>query len=77
MSLEIETVFRSRANSRGVVLAAFRGLAEQLRRYLVRRATDRALSRLSDEELRDIGLYRTSFGYEQIPDERRGLQRRK
>ncbi|WP_428672090.1 DUF1127 domain-containing protein [Roseibium sp.] len=62
MSLEIETVFRNRAHSRGLLLDAIRAVAEGLRRYYLRRATDRALSRLSERELKDIGLFRTEFG---------------
>lgn len=77
MSLEIETVFRSRAHSRGILLAALHGVAERLRRYYVRRATHRALSRLNEAELKDIGLMRTELGYQELHEDRgriRGLR---
>ncbi|MCK7613679.1 DUF1127 domain-containing protein [Roseibium sediminicola] len=66
MSLEIDTVFRSRANSRGLLLSVLRACVAGLRNYHQRRATDRALSCLSDEDLRDIGLMRTSDGYREM-----------
>ena len=70
MSLEIETIFRSRANSRGALFSALRVLAAEFRTYLRRRETHRALSRLSDSELRDIGLQRTELGYIELQDDR-------
>ncbi len=62
MSVEIETIFSSHAQGRSLLLDAFRGIAKRLRRYGVSRATHRALSRLGERELKDIGLFRTEFG---------------
>ncbi|MCX2724264.1 DUF1127 domain-containing protein [Roseibium salinum] len=72
MSVEIETIFRSRARNRGIVLSALRLCAAALRGYFRRRATARALANLSEEELRDIGLARTETGYRQIHRDRYG-----
>ncbi|MCV0429160.1 MAG: DUF1127 domain-containing protein [Roseibium sp.] len=72
MSLEIETVFRSRAHSRSRLLSAFRVLAAELRRYYRRRATAKALSHLNSQELRDIGLVRTETGYRELHHDRVG-----
>jgi len=75
MSVEIDTVFRSRANSRGLLFSALRALAAGLRSYRDRRATDRALSCLSDDDLRDIGLMRTPDGYREMSSDRFGAGR--
>lgn len=70
MSLEIDTVFRRRAHSRGLLLYALRVLATEFRQYLRRRETHRALSRLSESELKDIGLQRTELGYSEMHEDR-------
>ncbi|GAB2185308.1 DUF1127 domain-containing protein [Roseibium sp. LAB1] len=70
MSLEIDTIFRSRANSRSVLFSALRVCAAEFRNYLRRRETNRALSRLSESELKDIGLQRTELGYNELHDDR-------
>ncbi|MEE4010587.1 DUF1127 domain-containing protein [Roseibium sp. FZY0029] len=70
MSLEIDTIFRSRANSRGVLFSALRVCVAEFRNYLRRRETHRALSRLSESELKDIGLQRTELGYSELHDDR-------
>lgn len=72
MSLEIDTIFRSRAHSRSLLLSALRACAEGLRDYFNRRATDRALSYLNDDDLRDIGLMRTPDGYRELRSDRFG-----
>lgn len=72
MSLEIETVFRSRAYSRSRLLHALRVFAAELQRSYRRRATAKALSRLNAHELRDIGLVRTQFGYRELHHDRFG-----
>lgn len=72
MSYEIDTVFRSRAHSRGLVFTALRLCADELRRYFRRRSTARALSHLNDEELKDIGLIRTGQGYRELHHDRFG-----
>lgn len=77
MSLEIETVFRNRAQSRGLLLSALGACAAWFRGYLRRRATHKALAHLTDEDLRDIGLMRTAYGYEEIPEERLRLPHRR
>jgi uncharacterized protein YjiS (DUF1127 family) len=66
MSVEIDTVFRSRANSRSLLLSVLRACVAGLRNYHRRRATDRALSCLNDDDLRDIGLMRTPDGYREV-----------
>ncbi|MES0883066.1 DUF1127 domain-containing protein [Roseibium sp. SCP14] len=68
MSLEIDTVFRSRARSRGILWSALAVVARFVRDYMHRRATNRALSGLTCNELRDIGLERTEFGYRKLDD---------
>lgn len=75
MSVEIDTVFRSRAHSRGLLLSALRALVARVRRYHDRRATDRALSCLNDDDLRDIGLMRTPDGYRELHSDRFGAGR--
>jgi uncharacterized protein YjiS (DUF1127 family) len=72
MSVEIDTVFRHRAHSRGLVLSVLGACAAGLRRYLARRATYRALSHLNAEELKDIGLVRTQNGYRELHRDRLG-----
>jgi uncharacterized protein YjiS (DUF1127 family) len=72
MSLEIETVFRSRARARSVLLSALRAFAAELGRIHKRRSTARALSRLTTKELQDIGLVRTHFGYRKLHHDRFG-----
>ncbi len=72
MTIEIDTVFRSRAHSRSLVLSALRVFAEELRGYFRRRATRRALDRLTQTELTDIGLVRTHDGYKEIHQDRYG-----
>lgn len=72
MSVEIDTVFRHRAHSRGLVLSVLGACAAGLRRHLARRATYRALSRLSADELKDIGLVRTETGYRDLREDRFG-----
>ncbi|MCR9061040.1 MAG: DUF1127 domain-containing protein [Rhodobacteraceae bacterium] len=74
MSYEIDTVFRSRAQSRSVVFTALRICADELRRYFRRRATARALSHLNEEELKDIGLMRTGQGYRELHQNRYGAK---
>lgn len=74
MSLEIDTVFRSRAHSRGLLFSAIRALAGWLRGYFRRRATDRALANLNAHELWDIGLVRTETGYRQLHRDRFGAE---
>jgi len=66
MSIEIDTVFRSRAHSRGRLFSTLRACAAGIRRYHTRRATARALAHLNEDELRDIGLMRTPEGYREI-----------
>ncbi len=72
MSVEIDTIFRSRARSRGVLLSAVLVFAAELRGYFRRRATARALSHLNDGELKDIGLERTELGYRELQRGRYG-----
>lgn len=72
MTLEIQTVFRSRAQSRSLLLSALRRLVDDCRRYAARRATHRALSHLNEAELQDIGLIRTELGYRELHADRRG-----
>jgi|GEM_PF-1585002 len=72
MSLEMETVFRRRANNRGLVFHAVRALAAGVRLHLRRRATDRALAHLNQQELMDIGLIRTDRGYKELHRDRYG-----
>ncbi|PVB60703.1 DUF1127 domain-containing protein [Labrenzia sp. 011] len=72
MSIEIETVFRRRARSRSLLVSALGVLAAELRRYFRRRATARALSHLTEDDLRDIGLVRTEFGYRELHHDRFG-----
>lgn len=74
MSLEIDTVFRRRANNRGLVLTAIYTMAAGVHRYLRRRATERALSRLNAHELDDIGLVRTERGYRALRHDRLGAK---
>ncbi|MES0810031.1 DUF1127 domain-containing protein [Roseibium sp. SCPC15] len=66
MSLEIDTVFRSRARSRSILWSALAAIARFVRDYMHRRATHRALSGLTSNELRDIGLERTESGYRKL-----------
>jgi len=75
MSVEIDTVFRSRAHSRGLLFSALRAFVVRVRRYLDRRATDRALYYLNDDDLRDIGLMRTPDGYREVSSDRFGAGR--
>jgi len=72
MSVEIETVFRNRAQSRGLLLSALRVCTAGLRRYFRRRAAHRALSHLTQQELKDIGLIRTELGYRELHQDRLG-----
>ncbi|WP_298983007.1 hypothetical protein [uncultured Roseibium sp.] len=72
MSLEIDTVFRSRAHSRGLLLSALRVFASEFNSYFRRRATHKALSHLNHDELRDIGLVRTTTGYRELHHDRLG-----
>ncbi|WP_305989288.1 DUF1127 domain-containing protein [Roseibium sp. MMSF_3544] len=72
MTYEVETVFRSRAQSRGILLTALRACADEFRRYFSSRSTARALSHLNEEELRDIGLMRTERGYQKLHRDRVG-----
>ncbi|MBO6510831.1 MAG: DUF1127 domain-containing protein [Roseibium sp.] len=74
MSLEIETVFVSRARARSVLLSALRACAAELGRVYRRRATARALSRLTQKELQDIGLVRTHSGYRSLHHDRLGAE---
>lgn len=75
MSVEIDTVFRSRANSRGLLLSVLGACVAGIRRYHQRRATERALSCLSENDLRDIGLMRTPDGYRELQSDRFGAGR--
>ncbi|QDG74583.1 DUF1127 domain-containing protein [Labrenzia sp. PHM005] len=72
MSLEIDTVFRRRANNRSLVFVAFRALAARVQLYRRRRATERALANLNAQELQDIGLVRTHDGYRKLHHDRLG-----
>ncbi|CTQ73706.1 DUF1127 domain-containing protein [Roseibium alexandrii] len=72
MSLEIDTVFRRRAHNRSLFLTAIRTLAASVQLYLRRRSTERALARLSNQELDDIGLVRTNRGYRELHHDRLG-----
>lgn len=72
MTLEIDTVFRRRANNRSLVFTAVRMLAASVRSYKRRRSTERALARLNAQELNDIGLVRTSNGYKKLHHDRLG-----
>ncbi|WP_299809706.1 DUF1127 domain-containing protein [uncultured Roseibium sp.] len=77
MSIEIETVFHRRARSRsllvsGLLVSALGVLAAELRKYFRRRATARALAHLSADDLKDIGLARTQFGYRELHQDRLG-----
>ncbi|POF34254.1 DUF1127 domain-containing protein [Roseibium marinum] len=77
MSVEIDTVFHRRARSRsllvsGLLVSALGVLASELRRYFRRRATARALSHLTADDLKDIGLVRTEFGYRELHHDRLG-----
>ncbi|MEM5581366.1 DUF1127 domain-containing protein [Roseibium sp. AS2] len=72
MSVEIDTVFRSRANSRGLLLSALGVCVAEVRRYFARRATNRALAHLSETDLKDIGLVRTRYGYRELHHDRLG-----
>ncbi|GAA0780210.1 DUF1127 domain-containing protein [Roseibium denhamense] len=72
MSLEITTVFRSRAHNRSLLLSALHSLADRFRRHMQRRATFKALDGLNEHELEDIGLMRTGSGYRELRHDRFG-----
>ncbi|MEP3046802.1 MAG: DUF1127 domain-containing protein [Roseibium sp.] len=72
MGHELETVFRSRVQSRSIVFATLRVFVTWVRRYMRRQAEYRALSRLTCHELEDIGLVRTQTGYRKLHQDRLG-----
>lgn len=79
MSIAFDRRNRRVASVRTLLFYLIRSLMTHIRRELSYRKTMRALQRLDDKGLRDIGLHRTSIGYERIaaPDEWRSLRARK
>ncbi len=69
MTLAADTIYRRKAASRGRLFSLMVLFARAAAGVLQRRRTMKALNRLSDRGLRDIGLVRTSCGYEFLPDE--------
>ena len=67
MTLTLETSFGRRLRRRSIVVQMLQALAGALHRAHRRRVTEKALSRLNDRELADIGLTRTSLGYVLVP----------
>lgn len=76
MVMVTDTVFRQRAARRGIVLQVLNGILQALFRWHQRRKTERALARLNDRDLQDIGLTRTSTGYDRIRWDRDLLRER-
>lgn len=72
MGHEMETVFRSRVQSRSIVLAALRVCTNWIYQRMRQRAANRALSRLTSHELKDIGLVKTQTGYRKLHHDRLG-----
>ncbi len=64
--MAMETVFTERAARRRIVLDVLSLAVQAACLWYSRRITERALARLNDRELKDIGLVRTSTGYNMI-----------
>lgn len=66
MTMTVETTFTQRARRRGVVFNFLQYLLRGLYMAHRRNVTERALGKLSDRDLKDIGLARTSTGYDLV-----------
>lgn len=69
MTIVLGTNSREAASRRRIFLSLAQRIWAAAYRYYRRRATERALSRLDDHVLKDIGLTRTATGYEFIVPE--------
>ncbi len=63
MTLTLETTFRRRLRRRSIALRILQAITTALYQAHRRRVTEKALSQLSDRELEDIGVTRTSRGH--------------
>ncbi|WP_346900515.1 DUF1127 domain-containing protein [uncultured Roseibium sp.] len=63
MTLTLETTFGRRHRGRSLVIRVLQAITTALYRAHRRRVTEKALSKLDDRELEDIGVTRTSRGY--------------
>lgn len=63
MTLTLETTFGRRQRGRSLVIRMLQAITTALYRAHRRRVTEKALSQLSDRDLEDIGVTRTSRGY--------------
>lgn len=63
MTLTLETAFGRRLRRRSIAVRILQAIANALHRAHRRRATEKALCKLNDRELEDIGVTRTSTGY--------------
>ena len=63
MAMTLETAFGRRLRGRSIVIRMLQAITAALYRAHRRRVTEKALGRLSDRELEDIGVSRTSRGY--------------
>ncbi|WP_417688259.1 DUF1127 domain-containing protein [Roseibium sp.] len=68
MAMTFDRNYRYRADGRGLLIWLATGFANAIRREWEYRRTMRALHVLDDRGLKDIGLVRTSVGYERISD---------
>lgn len=66
MTMTVETTFTGRARRRGVVFNFLRYLLRGLYMAHRRNVTERALCKLNERDLKDIGLTRTSTGYDLV-----------
>ncbi|MBS8262378.1 DUF1127 domain-containing protein [Roseibium polysiphoniae] len=71
MTMATDRIYRQKAASRGLPLTLLVLLGRRIREVLEHRRTIRALQRLDDRGLRDIGVTRTAMGFEMMPDELR------
>ncbi|MEP0234589.1 MAG: DUF1127 domain-containing protein [Parasphingorhabdus sp.] len=71
MTMVTDRIYRQKAASRSLPLTLLVLIGRQIREVLEYRRTIRALRRLDDRGLRDIGVTRTARGFEMMPDELR------
>lgn len=67
MAMTLETTFGRRLRRRSLVINMLKAVGAALYRGHRRRVTEKALSKLNDRELADIGVTRTSLGYIMAP----------
>ena len=67
MAMTLETTFGRRLRGRSIIIRALQAITTALYRAHRRRVTEKALSKLNDRELADIGVTRTSLGYIMAP----------